>query len=167
MTLFESHTQFGGQGLLAQRLPSRAEFGGLATNLVRECEQAGVNLVNGTTVTAAMIRARNPDAVILATGGVPFVPVIEGADEAHVLTAWQVLQGEANVGASVVIADSKGDWIGPALAELLAAAGSRVRLCTSAPNPADTIQQIRARPISRPCASPWGGVHPLRTAFWG
>ena len=126
---------------MAQRLPSRAEFGGLATNLVHECKRAGVNLATGTVVSAAMVRAQAPDALIIATGGVPFVPDIEGASEAHVLTAWQVLKGEANVGASVVIAESKGDWIGPALAELLAAAGSRVRLCVSAPNPADTLQQ--------------------------
>ena len=141
VTLYEREKQLGGQVLLAQRLPSRAEFGGLATNLVRECELAGVNMVTGTEVSAAMIRSHTPDALILATGGVPFIPDIEGAPEAHVLTAWQVLKGEANVGASVVIAESKGDWIGPALAELLAAAGSRVRLCVSAPNPADTIQQ--------------------------
>ena len=141
VTLFEREKNVGGQVLLAQRLPSRAEFGGLVTNLLRECELAGVDIVTGTEVTAPMIRRWAPEALILATGGVPYVPVIEGGDEAQVLTAWQVLQGGANVGASVVVAESKGDWIGPALAELLAAAGSRVRLCVSAPNPADTIQQ--------------------------
>ena len=141
VTLYERESQVGGQVLLAQRLPSRTEFGGLATTLLRECELAGVEIVTGIDVTAPMIRRMAPDALILATGGVPFIPEIEGAADAQVLTAWQVLKGEANVGASVVVADSKGDWIGPALAELLAAAGSRVRLCVSAPNPADTIQQ--------------------------
>ena len=141
VTLYERERQLGGQVKLVQRLPSRAEFGGLATNLIRECELAGVRLVTGTQVTAAMRQPQAPQALILATGGVPFVPELDDAHGAHVLTAWQVLKDEANVGASVVIADTKGDWIGPALAELLAAAGSRVRLCVSAPNPADTIQQ--------------------------
>ena len=139
--LYERERQLGGQVLLAQRLPSRTEFGGLATNLTRECELAGVRVITGTEVSATMVRSQSPDGLIIATGGTPYVPELEGAAEAHVLTAWQVLKGEANVGASVVIADSRGDWIGPALAELLAAAGSRVRLCVSAPNPADTIQQ--------------------------
>ena len=41
----------------------------------------------------------------------------------------QVLGGEANIGASVVIADWCCDWVGLGLAEKLAREGSQVRLC--------------------------------------
>ena len=92
--LYERERQLGGQVLLAQRLPSRAEFGGLATNLTRECELAGVRVITGTEVSAAMVRSQSPDALIIATGGTPYIPDLEGAAEAHVLTAWQVLKGK-------------------------------------------------------------------------
>jgi len=42
----------------------------------------------------------------------------------HVVDAWQVLKGEANVGHSVVVADWRCDWIGLGLAEKLP--GSRI-----------------------------------------
>jgi pyruvate/2-oxoglutarate dehydrogenase complex dihydrolipoamide dehydrogenase (E3) component len=51
-----------------------------------------------------------------------------------------VLAGEVNVGASVVIADWRSDWIGLGLAEQFAAAGSRVRLCVTGTHAGETLQ---------------------------
>ena len=59
-----------------------------------------------------LVKEEGPDAVIVATGAVPYSAKIEGADEAHVVTAWQVLQGKVNVGARAVIADWRCDWVG-------------------------------------------------------
>jgi 2,4-dienoyl-CoA reductase-like NADH-dependent reductase (Old Yellow Enzyme family) len=129
VTLYESASQLGGQVLLAQLLPRRAEFGGLATNLARECELAGVRIVRSTTVDRALVAREAPDAVIIATGAKPRWPELEGRDSAHVVDAWQVLQGRANVGQSVVIAEWRPDWIGMGLAEKLRREGCRVRLC--------------------------------------
>ena len=42
VTLYEGGKRLGGQALLAQLLPRRAEFGGLVTNLERELSRAGV-----------------------------------------------------------------------------------------------------------------------------
>ncbi|MBC6440104.1 MAG: FAD-dependent oxidoreductase [Rhodospirillales bacterium] len=131
VTLYEKAGQLGGQALLAQALPGRAEFGGIVTNLAREMALAGVAVVRNTAVDAAMVRAAGPDAVVLATGGQPYRPAVEGEDEAHVVEAWSVIRGEANVGGSVVIADWKNDWIGPGLAEKLARDGCRVRLAVT------------------------------------
>ena len=128
VTLFEAGPQLGGQVLLAQRLPGRAEFGGLATNLAREAELAGVTIRRGTRVDAALIRDFAPDAVILATGARPHVPALEGDGAMQVLTAWQLLQGEARAGGRVLVFDWRADWIGPGLALMLARAGSRVDL---------------------------------------
>ena len=41
VTLYEASARLGGQALLAQLLPGRAEFGGIVTNLAREMELAG------------------------------------------------------------------------------------------------------------------------------
>ena len=140
VTLFEKSAGLGGQVLLAQLLPGRAEFGGVVTNLAREVAEAGARVETGVTVDAAMIREAAPDAVILATGATPRSPAIEGADEAHVVGAWQVLLNQANVGTSVVIADWLGDWIGLGLAERLATDGHRVRYVTNRRMAGESVQ---------------------------
>jgi NADPH-dependent 2,4-dienoyl-CoA reductase/sulfur reductase-like enzyme len=128
VTLCEASPRLGGQALLAQLLPSRAEFGGIVTNLTREMELAGVKVRTRTEVTRELVEAEKPDVVIVATGAQPRMPDIEGADTAHVVNAWQVIRNEVNIGASVLIADWRCDWIGLGLAEKLARNGCRVRL---------------------------------------
>ena len=140
VTLYEREAQLGGQVLLAQLLPGRAEFGGIVPNFTREMELAGAKVRTGVEVTRQMIDEAAPDVVILATGAQPREPAIEGRDEAHVVGAWQVLKNEANVGTSVVIADWLGDWIGLGLAEKLAIDGHRVRYATSCRSPGEGVQ---------------------------
>ncbi len=141
VTLYETTARLGGQTLLAQQLPGRAEFGGVITNLTRELEQAGVKVVTNTAVDRAMVDREAPDAVIIATGARPRHPAIEGAEEAHVVDAWQVLSDDANVGASVVIADWRCDWVGLGLAEKLARDGCSVKLAVNGPMAGESIQQ--------------------------
>ncbi len=140
VTLFEAATHVGGQALRAQMLPGREEFGGLITNLERELNRAGVQVMTGTTMTAEDIRVLEPDVVVLATGAIPFVPKFDGRTEAHVVTAWQVLTDAVCVGASVVIADWRADWVGVGLAERLAVSGSAVTLCTNSAMAGETLQ---------------------------
>jgi 2,4-dienoyl-CoA reductase-like NADH-dependent reductase (Old Yellow Enzyme family) len=128
VTLYEASERLGGQALLAQLLPGRAEFGGIVTNLAREVERAGAKVVKRVKVDRALVEREKPDAVIVATGGKPHLPPLEG-EGGHVVTAWQVLNDEANVGASVVVADWRCDWIGLGLAEKLARSGCQVKLC--------------------------------------
>ncbi len=125
--------------LLAQLLPGRAEFGGLATNLVRECELAGATITLGSTVDRTLVDRLGPDAVIIATGGKPRWPAIEGRDSAHVVDAWQVLRGEVNVGQRVVIADWRPDWIGIGIALKLAKDGCHVRLAVQGLHAGETM----------------------------
>lgn len=141
VTLYEASGRIGGQALLAQLLPGRAEFGGIVTNLAREMELAGVKVVTGTSVDRAMIERENPDAVIVATGAKPRRPHFEGEDDMHVVDVWQVLKGEANVGSSVVVADFRCDWVGMGIAEKLARDGCRVRLAVNGYMPGQRIQQ--------------------------
>lgn len=139
VTLFEAAPRLGGQALLAQLLPQRAEFGGIATNLARECELAGVTIRRNTRVDVALIRDFAPDAVILATGAQPWLPPMETDGEMQVLTAWQVLRREAKAGARVLVTDWRADWIGPGIAELLAREGSRVDLAVSGLHMGETL----------------------------
>lgn len=133
VVLLEAGAQLGGQALLAQALPGRAEFGGIVTNLAREMALAGVEVRLNTQASVETLDAMAPERILVATGGVPRWPkAMELSEDTHVTDAWSVLRGEANLGSRVVIADWRGDWVGLGLAEMLAASGRQVRLAVSA-----------------------------------
>jgi 2,4-dienoyl-CoA reductase-like NADH-dependent reductase (Old Yellow Enzyme family) len=133
VTLYEAGPRLGGQVRIAQLIPGRAEFGGLITNLERELELAGAALRKATPVTRALVEAERPDAVVIATGGRAHLPEAGRCEGAQIADAWRVLEGEANVGARVVVSDWCGDWIGMGVAEKLARAGCQVRLAVNGP----------------------------------
>jgi 2,4-dienoyl-CoA reductase-like NADH-dependent reductase (Old Yellow Enzyme family) len=139
VSLHEAQAQLGGQARVAQLLPGRAEFGGIVTNLEREMELAGVQVHRRSRLDRAMIEAAGADAVVVATGGRPHRPPIEGGEDTHIVDAVQVLTGMANVGANVLIADWRADWIGLGLAEKLARDGCRIRLCVEGVAAGETI----------------------------
>ncbi|MDH3667029.1 MAG: FAD-dependent oxidoreductase [Paracoccaceae bacterium] len=141
VTLVEAEPRLGGQALLAQLLPGRAEFGGIVTNLARDAEAAGAEIHLNTRGDRALVDALAPDHVILATGAGPRAPShAEIAEGAHAVDAWSVLKGEVNPGASVVIHDWRSDWVGLGLAEMLAAKGCRVRLAVNGRMAGEQVQ---------------------------
>lgn len=131
VTLYEASAQLGGQVQLAQLLPRRSEFGGASTNLQREMQLAGVEVVRNTRVDRALIERENPDHVIIATGAQPYWPNFERGGDLQVVDAWQVLRDEVQLGRSVVVADWRCDWIGPGIAERLVRAGHQVQLAVN------------------------------------
>ena len=140
VTLCEKSRQLGGQVLLAQALPGRAEFGVLVDNLRCEMELAGVEVCLNTNVDMTLVEQTSPDAVIIATGATPFQSDAKIDVDTHVVEAWQVLKGEASPGNSVVIADWRCDWIGVGLAEKLAQEGCRVRLAVDGTHAGQNLQ---------------------------
>lgn len=163
VTLYEAAAQLGGQAQLAQLLPKRAEFGGIITNLAREMELAQVQVRRGVTVTAALVQAEAPDAVILATGARPHVPDLPTDGQIQIVTAWQVLRREVKLGARVVVADWRCDWIAPGIAEMAARDGAQVTLAVNGLHPGEALPlyvrdtmaadlhrlQIEVRPYAR------------------
>ena len=142
VTLFERDRQFGGQARLAQALAGRAEFGGIITNLAHEVASQPVVVVKGTEVTLEQILAVNPDVVLLATGAAPRGDYIPGQEEAHVVEAWDVIRDQANVGARVVVADWRCDWVGMGVAEKLARAGCHVRIAVNGLSPGESVNML-------------------------
>jgi 2,4-dienoyl-CoA reductase-like NADH-dependent reductase (Old Yellow Enzyme family) len=141
VTLYEKEPRLGGQALIAQALPGRAEFGGIVTNLAREAERHGARLIKAKAVTADLVRAEEPDAVILATGSTPHAPPIEGiATASNVVHASDLFAGGGRTGSNVVIYDWLADWVGAGAAEKLAGEGVYVRLAVNGVCPAVNIQ---------------------------
>jgi NADPH-dependent 2,4-dienoyl-CoA reductase/sulfur reductase-like enzyme len=141
VTLYEAARRPGGQVLLAEQLPGRAEFGGAVTNLLSEVERFGVKVITGHTVDAAFVREQQPDAVVVATGATPRVPELELMDDPVVLTAWDVINGADVPSGRVVVADWRCDWIGLGVAQQLAKRGHKVTLAVTGYMAGQRIQQ--------------------------
>jgi NADPH-dependent 2,4-dienoyl-CoA reductase/sulfur reductase-like enzyme len=139
--LFEAARRVGGQVLLAQEVPGRAEFGGAVSNLLGEAQRAGVTIEVGTAVDAALLDSLAPDVVVVATGARPRVPDLELIDEPVVLTAWDVLRGADVPRGRVVVADWRGDWVGLGVAIALARGGHKVTLGALGYHAGQSLQQ--------------------------
>lgn len=137
--LCEASGNLGGQVQLAQRLPGRAEFGGVITNLEREVFNAGVEVRRHVIVDRSLIKQERADVLIIATGGRPARPSDKiSVEDMQVVTASEYLSGDAAVGKRVVVADRQSDWVGVGVAEKLALDGHFVRLAVTGAQPAET-----------------------------
>ncbi len=141
VTLYEAERRVGGQVLLAQELPGRAEFGGAVPNLLGEAVRAGVRVVTGIRVDRTLVETEGPDVVIVATGARPRRPELEVTGDPVVLDAWRVIGGEQLPAGHLVVADWRCDWIGMGVAELLARRGHRVTLAVDGYMPGQRVQQ--------------------------
>lgn len=128
VTVYDAGRRPGGQVLLAERIPGRAEFGGAVTNLVNETERLGVRFRLNTRVDAELIAAAAPDVVVLATGSTPYRPPLEILDEPTILDAADILGGTSAPPGHVLVSDTRGDWTGVGAALELARRGHRVTL---------------------------------------
>lgn len=141
VTLVEKSRRLGGQVLLAQEVPGRAEFGGAITNLAAEAERAGVEIRLGVAADGDLVNELDPDTVVVATGALPRVPELLVEDDPTVLTAWDVFAGAAVPPGHVVVADWRADWNGLGAAIALAEKGHKVTLCVTGYHPGQRLQQ--------------------------
>jgi len=103
VTLFEKDAKLGGQLNIAALPPFKGDIFPWINYLVSQVEKAGVEVKLNTDATAEIVTEGNPDAVVIATGGIPAMPDIPGIDKSNVVTAQDVLSGKAKVGQNVVI----------------------------------------------------------------
>ena len=141
VVLHEAAVRVGGQALRAEKVPGRAEFGGLVTNLEHEARSAGVEIRTRSTVTVETLEDERPDVVVVATGARPRPPELAVEGELAVLDAWDVLDGTEVPSGRVVVADWRGDWIGLGTAIALAQRGRRVTLATNGPHAGQSLMQ--------------------------
>jgi len=141
VVVHESEGLPGGQVLLAQLLPERDEFGGVALNLSGEARRAGAQIITHSEVTTESVAAQRPDVVIVATGARPYRPSIEVVGDPAILDAWQVLRGQSPPAGHTVVIDTQGDWIAIGVARTLAAQGHPVTLCVTGYAAGESLQQ--------------------------
>lgn len=124
VTLAERESQLGGQLRICAAPPFKAEINLLTEYLAGELQRLSIDIRTGTTLTADALNELQPDAVILATGARPAPLPVPAGDNPNVVTAWAVLEGDADVGRQVVIVG--GGAVGVETALFLAAAGRHI-----------------------------------------
>ena len=96
--LFERSGELGGQGRLARKAPHKERFGEILRYLIYRVEALDADIRLNSAATEDNVMREKPDAVILATGAVPVIPVLPGIDPRHAITAWDVLEEKVHPG---------------------------------------------------------------------
>jgi len=126
VTLFEKDAKLGGQLNIAAIPPFKGDIFPWINYLVKQVEKAGVAVKLNIDATAEIVIEQNPDAVVIATGGTPAIPDINGIDKSNVVTAQDVLSGKTKAGQNVVIIG--GGMVGSETGHYLAAQGKTVTI---------------------------------------
>lgn len=98
--------------------PTKQPIAGLLKHYLSMGKKHGVTYKCGEEVTSEMIKAENPDAVVLATGGCPIIPKIDGVTNENVVTALDILSGKKVAGKNVLVIG--GGSVGVETADFLA-----------------------------------------------
>ena len=122
--LLEASERLGGQVLLATQASWRRDLVGLVDWRKEELERLGVDVRFNRYVEPEVIDEEGADVVIVATGGVPDIDRIDGAE--HCTSVWDVLTGAARPSEDVIVYDGTGRHAALTAAEKLRLAGSGV-----------------------------------------
>jgi N-methyl-L-proline demethylase len=129
VTVFEAAAVPGGQVLLTTRTPRRREMIGIIEWRMAQCTARDVDFRFNTWAEASDVTAENPDTVIIATGGLPQTAILSAGNDL-VISAWDILSGDAKPGANVLIYDDAGDHAALQAAQVIADTGAKVEIMT-------------------------------------
>jgi NAD(H)-dependent 7beta-hydroxy-3-oxo-delta4-cholenoic acid oxidoreductase len=122
VTLCEKDIKLGGQFNLACVAPMKQELCKVIKYLSTQVQKAGVEVRLSTEVTPQLVEELKPDAVIVATGGVPLIPDVPGIRGDNVVSAHDVLASVVGV-QNVEVLVIGGGLVGLEVADLLANPG--------------------------------------------
>ncbi len=117
ITLYEQQSEIGGQFNLAKKIPGKQEFYETLRYFSYQLQSLGVELHLNTKVNADILKDKQYEHIVLATGIKPRVPEIEGIRHPKVVSYIDVIKGNVTVGKSVAIMGAGG--IGFDIAEFL------------------------------------------------
>ncbi|MFH1480056.1 MAG: FAD-dependent oxidoreductase [Pseudomonadota bacterium] len=103
VTLFEKGSRLGGQLRLAAKPHGKEKIGWFRDYLLNQMELGKIEVRSGQKATPETIIQGQPDAVMVATGAVPFIPDLPGMDSQSICTAWEVLEGRKEIKDQVVV----------------------------------------------------------------
>tara|TARA_R110002110_G_scaffold87915_14_gene228919 strand:- start:1143 stop:3182 length:2040 start_codon:yes stop_codon:yes gene_type:complete len=148
VTVFEAAADPGGQIRLTAQTRRRAEMIGIIDWRMAQCAARDVTFHFNLFAEATDITALSPDMVIVATGGLPEVTILDaGGDLA--ISGWDILSGDATAGENVLIYDDAGDHTALMAAEKIVEAGGRVEIMTRDRSFAPEVMAMNLVPYMR------------------
>lgn len=148
VTVFEAADQPGGQIRLTALQPRRREMISIIDWRYQQCLKMGVRFEFNTYAEAEDVLGSAPDAVILATGGLPHTEVLSAGNEL-VVSAWDILSGDVKPGQTVLVFDEAGDHAGLMAADLISEAGAQVEIVSWDRNLAAEVMSMNLVPYMR------------------
>ncbi|WP_106418269.1 dimethylglycine demethylation protein DgcA [Salinicola tamaricis] len=141
VTLIEAQSQLGGQITLAARAPQRDQIAGITRWYEMELARLGVDVQLDTRADDSMVRDLQPDLVVLANGGHPFLEQVpewgysDNPDECLSVSSWDILSGKVEPGKNVLVYDTMCEFSGMSTADYLASKGATVEIVTDDTKP--------------------------------
>jgi N-methyl-L-proline demethylase len=129
VVVFEAANHPGGQVRLTARSPRRQEMIGLIDWRMAQCEARGVKFHFNSWADADSVLAETPDAVIIATGGLPPTESLSAGNDLTV-SSWDIIAGDVKPGSQVLLFDDAGDHAALQAAEMISATGSILEVMT-------------------------------------
>ncbi len=130
VSLYEKGPELGGLTVVAARAPGREGFLDLQRYQTYQMKLLGVNVHLNTEATLDTVKAEKPDAVVVATGSIPIIPNIPGADQPNVTEVRAVLSGKVETGQNVLIIAGEQHIEALSTADYLASQGKTVHVVT-------------------------------------
>lgn len=123
--VFEKNAYVGGQLQLANKPPKKEKINWCFTDLYHAAVKNGAEVRFNTEATLDTLKALDPFAIIVATGGNAIKPPIEGVNQPHVCTVTEILNGAVTLERERVAVIGSG-MTGLETAEKLAENGNHV-----------------------------------------
>ena len=91
------------------------------------CKKLNVKINYNTLTTVENILSEKPNIVIIATGGIPNIEILEEGSNL-VSSTWDVIAGSVNIEDDVILYDDNGSFPGLQAAEMIANKGSKLEI---------------------------------------
>ena len=129
VVVLEAASKPGGQIRLTALSQRRKEMISIIDWRMARCEEQGVSFRFNTLADSSTVLAEKPDVVIIATGGLPHTEVLSAGNDL-VVSAWDILSGDAKPGKNVLLYDDAGDHAALQAADVIAQTGATLEVMT-------------------------------------
>ncbi len=146
--VFEAAAEPGGQIRLTARSRRRREMMSIIDWRMSQCAARGVRFRFETPADAADVIAEDPEVVVVATGGLPHVEVLESGNDL-VVSSWDIISGSVAPRSDVLLFDDAGDHVGLQAGEIVATAGARLEIMTPERTLAPEVMNMNLVPYMR------------------
>ena len=131
VVVYEAASDPGGQVRLCAKSKRRKDMMGIIDWRMEQCSKKNVNFKFNILAEKNEILDEKPDAVIIATGGIPNLELFETKKNLeNVFSSWDIISRDIKTSENILIYDEAGDHVAMQSAEIAIEQGSKVSFMT-------------------------------------